>query len=198
MSTALAAALTKLTGLSVGARAALGLAVAVGVIGAGPAMAAQLDEVDDTAGIVIVETGDMLDDEATEPTDTDEPTDGEDTDGEDTDGEDVDGEDVDGDAGEDVEAPPADLPEAAAFGQAVAADARDGGVDGQEISAMAHERNAARRAAEEAPDDPAEEPAEDVDPADAEDDADELADAGTQDADDVAPAGRTHRGGGRP
>ena len=36
---------------------------------------------------------------------------------------------------------------AAAFGQSVAADARDGGVDGQVISQEAHDRNALRDAA---------------------------------------------------
>lgn len=34
------------------------------------------------------------------------------------------------------------------FGESVSKDARDGGVDGQEISKLAHERNAARKAAE--------------------------------------------------
>lgn len=33
---------------------------------------------------------------------------------------------------------PTELPSAAAFGQSVAADARDGGVDGQQISQLAH------------------------------------------------------------
>ncbi|WP_291757390.1 hypothetical protein [Cellulomonas sp. 73-145] len=33
---------------------------------------------------------------------------------------------------------PSDLPSAAAFGQSVAADARDGGVDGRQISQQAH------------------------------------------------------------
>jgi hypothetical protein len=41
--------------------------------------------------------------------------------------------------------------DAAAFGQLVAADAKDGGVDGQVISDLAHQRNDARKAARELP-----------------------------------------------
>ena len=40
---------------------------------------------------------------------------------------------------------PTDLPSAAAFGQSVAADARDGGVDGPQIALRAHERNDLRK-----------------------------------------------------
>ena len=41
--------------------------------------------------------------------------------------------------------------DAAAFGQLVAADAKDGGVDGQVISDLAHQRNDARKATRELP-----------------------------------------------
>lgn len=58
-------------------------------------------------------------------------------------------EDVDGDAeGEGSDHEPN---ENSAFGQSVAADARDGGVDGQEISAAAHARNEERKAARQSP-----------------------------------------------
>ncbi len=54
--------------------------------------------------------------------------------------------------------------ENAAFGQSVAADARDGGVDGQEINEAAHARNEERKAARETP---TPEPTESVVPEDA-------------------------------
>lgn len=127
-----AAAVAKLTALSLPAKATgLGIAVALGATGGVAAYAADQPEAD--PGVVDV----------TEAEPTIDPADDADAPDEDADGV-VDG---DGDdAAEDGEAPERDLPAAAEFGQSVAADARDGGVDGQEIRERAHERNAERRA----------------------------------------------------
>lgn len=91
---------------------------------------------------------------------------------------------VDGDEGE---APN----EKDSFGKSVSADARDGGVDGQEISAAAHARNEARQAAkglgsDDAADaDEADADAADADDADEADDAADADDADDSDADDA-------------
>lgn len=127
----LAGVVAKLAALTVPAKAsAAGIAVAISVTGgmAVHAVAAEPEtpEVTDT-------TGDVVDD-ATDGTVVDDVADG-----------DVDGED-DGDAEGTDDGDTKDLPDAADFGQSVAADARDGGVDGQEISERARERNAERAA----------------------------------------------------
>lgn len=128
----LATAVAKLTALSVPAKAAtLGVAVALGA----------------TGGVVAYAT-DALDD-VVEVTDDEAPT-AEPTEGGDDDVAVVEVTDDAGDPGEDGEVGDTgdkQLPEAAAFGQSVAQDARDGGVDGQEIAARAHERNEERQAA---------------------------------------------------
>ena len=61
----------------------------------------------------------------------------------------IDGDDTGGDEGTNDPGSKANPNPKASFGQRVAADARDGGVDGQQISEEAHLRNEARRAARE-------------------------------------------------
>lgn len=73
------------------------------------------------------------------------------------------------------------------FGAVVSADARDGGVDGQEISAEAHARNETRKAQRSTP--PVEDETDDDTDDDADDDTDDTAD--TADADHT-PAARAH------
>lgn len=141
-----AAAVAKLGALSLPAKATgLGIAVALGATGGVAAYAADADGTEP----------EVVDVTEAEPTADPVADDADDTDVRDGDEGAEDGTD-DGDA------PERDLPEAAQFGQSVAADARDGGVDGQEIRERAHDRNEARRAADE-PDPVVDEP-EPVDP----------------------------------
>lgn len=138
-----------------------------------------------------LEAAEDLDDEVVDDV-VDDVTDGDtdDTDGEtdgdtdDTDGE-TDGEETDGGTDGWTKTPNGN----SAFGQAVAADARDGGVDGQEISAAAHARNEARKAAR--GNQPTPSPTPSVEPTDVPTDV--IDDAGSQ------RAGNGHgNGGGKP
>ncbi|MDM7855138.1 hypothetical protein [Cellulomonas alba] len=138
-STTLAAVLAKLAGLSLPAKAA-GVAVAIGVIGGVPAAAHAVGTphvrvaVDETPAPTASSTdgtstgarddeqgdsqGEATEDPASQPTATDAPTAGP------------------------TPAPTHTLPASAAFGQRVAADARDGGVDGHQISQEARAKSA--------------------------------------------------------
>ena len=124
MSTSTAAAvLAKLAGLSVAGKATVGVVIAAGVVGvaaSAPAIADQFtgSTTPPLAGI----TSSADPSESSEATETEKP-----------------------EASETSRPLPTDLPSAAAFGQSVAADARDGGVDGQQISQRAHERNDVRK-----------------------------------------------------
>ncbi len=131
MSTSTAAALlAKIAGLGTAGKAAVGLAVAAGVVGAAaavPAMAAPSNDSVPTPSVSVSA------DPTTEPTES--PT------------AELTSEPTETPTAEPTESPrpsPSDLPSAAAFGQSVAADARDGGVDGQMISQEAHVRNQVR------------------------------------------------------
>jgi hypothetical protein len=130
-----------------------------------------------------LEAVEELDDEIVDDV-VDDVTDG-DTDGEtDGDTDDTDGEeDTEGDTDGGAKTPNGN----SAFGQAVAADARDGGVDGQEISAAAHARNEARKAAR--GNQPTPSPTPTVEPTDDPTDTDDDDDAGAQ---------RAGNGGGKP
>lgn len=138
MSTTAAAVLAKLAGLGTAGKTALGLVVATGVVGVAAAVPAIADPSNDpVAPVPSASSSAQPTDEPTEGTPSAEPTETPD----------------DSPTAEATEAPrpsPSDLPSAAAFGQSVAADARDGGVDGQEISREAHARNAAREAGHDA------------------------------------------------
>lgn len=156
----LAGVLAHLAALSVPAKATLGVGVALGAVAAVPVVeeVTAQDVVEDGTGVLDPDaTGDGTVDAPLADGDAPEP-------GDDVADDEVDEADEDG----------RDLPAASDFGQSVAADARDGGVDGQEIRARAHERNALRAAeraaerAEERADDDAEEGGEEppaVDPA---------------------------------
>lgn len=149
----MAAAVAKLAALSLPAKATgLGLAVALGATGGVAAYAADADGTE-TEVVDVTEAEPTADPVADDADDADDPADADAANG-----------DEGTEDGEDpaVEAPGRDLPDAAQFGQSVAADARDGGVDGQEIRERAHDRNEARRAADQ-PDPVVDEP-EPVDP----------------------------------
>jgi hypothetical protein len=122
-----AAVLAKIAGLGTAGKTALGLVVATGVVGVAAAVPAMADPSNDPVPPVPSASASADPTKAPEPTESAEPS----------------------ESPEATEAPrpaPTDLPSAAAFGQSVAADARDGGVDGQEISERAHERNDLRKA----------------------------------------------------
>jgi len=126
-----AAVLAKIAGLGTAGRTALGLVVATGVVGVAAAVPAMADPSNDPVPPVPSASASADPTKAPEPTESAEPS----------------------EVPEATEAPrpsPTDLPSAAAFGQSVAADARDGGVDGQEISERAHERNDLRKADDDA------------------------------------------------
>lgn len=131
MSTSTAAALlAKIASLGTAGKAAVGLTVAAGVVGAAAAMPAMAESSNDSVPTPSVS---VAAEPTTEPTEgpTAEPT----------------SEPSETPTAEATESPrpsPSDLPSAAAFGQSVAADARDGGVDGHVISQEAHARNQAR------------------------------------------------------
>lgn len=154
----LAGVLAHLAALSVPAKAALGVGVALGAVAAVPVVEeVTADEVVVDAGSGASGTG-AVDDGGQDVGDT--PEDG-------LLADDVPAEpeaDVAPDGVDEPDEDGKDLPAASDFGQSVAADARDGGVDGQEIRARAHERNAQRaaeRAAERAGDDADDQAAED-------------------------------------
>ena len=140
--TTLAAVVAKLAGLGLPAKAA-GVAVAVAAIGGVPAGAHAVTS--DDAPAVVDPTSDPASaptDEPTTPTPTpsDSPTD-------------VPTEEPTDDPTDDPTDEPTgkDLPAASDFGQSVAADARDGGVDGQEISERARQKSASDTALEHRP-----------------------------------------------
>src|SRR5690606_15084040 len=143
--TALTAVLAKLAGLNAAGKAAVGLAVATGAVGAAAGVPAVIEPETVVVEETTTEDETVVEDEVVvEDVVTDEVSDEVVEDGtEET-------EDVVADEDEDTDEK--ELPEAASFGQSVAADARDGGVDGQEIAARAHERNEARKAARDAED----------------------------------------------
>lgn len=150
--TALAAVLAKFAGLNAAAKGAVGLAVAAGAVGAAGGVPVLVDEVSggtDEVAIVEPVTEDVVDDDSPAEPAGEEPADDADavTDPEDgTEEEPTDGS---------VPGPDHELPAAAAFGQSVAADARDGGVVGQEIAERAKEAAQERRTArEDAPETP--------------------------------------------
>lgn len=110
MSTLAGALLTKVAGLSVAGKAALGVAIVAGAAGAvtaAPAVAQQFTA-PTTAPVPVVSASASA-----------EPSEG-------------------ADAHAAPHPGPTALPSAAAFGQSVAAQARNGGVDGQQISQEAH------------------------------------------------------------
>jgi hypothetical protein len=118
--TALAAVLAKFAGLNIAGKAVVGLAVAAGTVGAVggiPAVANHLAGSPKDAQVAV--TAPAVESTA-DASATQEPTEGA------TDA-----------AVEAKDHGPTDLPTAATFGQRVAADARDGGVDGQQIAAEA-------------------------------------------------------------
>lgn len=137
--TALAAVLTKLAGLNVAGKAAVGLGVAVGAVGAAGGGAAVVDTVtagtgtpveneDAAASGVDVPPAPVVEDAVEQVAGSDEapPVD--------------DGASTPEEGATEEPLPTRDLSEAAAFGQGVAADARDGGVDGRDVSAAARAR----------------------------------------------------------
>jgi hypothetical protein len=148
-STAIAAVVAKLAGLGLPAKA-VGVAVALGVVGGAPAVAHVASQ-DDAPAAVESTTAPNTDPTATatptaEPTATPtaEPT------------ATPTAEPTATPTAEPTATPtptkpgkgPGDLPSAATFGQSVAADARDGGVNGQEIAARAREKSASETARE--------------------------------------------------
>lgn len=132
--TALAVVLAKLSGLGVGAKAAVGLAVAAGAVGVTAAAPAVADLVDEQ--VVVADEAATPTEEATEQPTTEPTTDPT------SDPTAVPTEDPTADPTE-----PADgWQDAETFGAWVRTQAREGGVDGQEIAAAAQERNQVRAA----------------------------------------------------
>lgn len=170
--TALAAVVAKLTGLGFAGKAAVGIAVAAGAIVAAPAVAHQVAEAPAPAETAVVEP--VVDD----PTDPADPTGDQDQVRDedcdqvpDQDGDQAQDQDQIRDQDQDEVCDPdqtqdrdrdGELPEAASFGQGVAADARDGGVDGQEVKVLAQERNELRRGDETVPEAPVEDVTDDT------------------------------------
>lgn len=148
--TTLAAVVAKLAALGLPAKAA-GVAVAVGVIGGVPAVAHAVDSSHQTPAVVETTTsptGEPTVEPSTAPTDepTAIPTD-------DATAAPTPTEEPSAPAPEPTRpASDKDLPETASFGQSVAEDARDGGVDGQEIAEQARQKSASDTALEHRPD----------------------------------------------
>lgn len=175
---ALAAVMAKLTGLTAAGKTAVGLVVAAGAVGAAGGLPAVIEPAGQEPPTV-VETEQAADDDVDVL-----PGDGAGT---------VD-EATATDAADPTEPSAKARPEAAQFGQSVAEDARDGGVDGQEIAGRAHARNAERAAARDA--EPATEDADDASATAAEEAADTaVADTAVTDA---AAPGTPVNPGGRP
>lgn len=132
MSTSTAAAvLAKIAGLSAAGKATVGVVIAAGVVGvaaSAPAIADQFTGSDTPPVPGVTSSADPS--ESADGVETEKPEASETADAQET---------------ESARPLPTDLPSAAAFGQSVAADARDGGVDGQQISQRAHERNDLRK-----------------------------------------------------
>lgn len=182
--TALAAVVAKLTGLTTAGKTAVGLVVAAGAVGAAGGLPAVVEPTPEEP-TAVVETEQPADDATDGSSDVEatEPTSDEDAEGT------APGDDADG--SEDTEK---ELPEAAEFGQSVAEDARDGGVDGQEIAERAHARNAERAAARDAQGAPEEEPVADDDTEETVPDDDTAADETVvEDAGSGRPAGAGRR-----
>lgn len=136
--TTVAAVLAKLAGLSAAGKATVGVVIAAGVVGvaaSAPAIADQFTG-SDTPPVPGV----------TSSADPSESADGVETEKPEADATETPDAQETPDATESSRPRPTDLPSAAAFGQSVAADARDGGVDGQEISQRAHAKNELRKA----------------------------------------------------
>jgi len=133
--TALTAVLAKLAGLSTVAKAGVGLAVTAGVLGATaavPAVAGEIRHVGDEQ-VVVATTDESTTDVTADPTaePTDDPT----------------AEPTDDPTAEPTDDPTVALPgwrDTETFGAWVSAQAREGGVDGQQIALAAHERNQLR------------------------------------------------------
>lgn len=144
MSTSTAAAvLAKIAGLSVAGKATVGVVIAAGVVGVAASAPAIADQFTGSATAPVPGVTSSADaSESAEAVETEKPEATESPEASET-----------PEARETPEAPetetarplPTDLPSAAAFGQSVAADARDGGVDGPQIAARAHERNDLRK-----------------------------------------------------
>ena len=145
MSTALSVILAKVAGLNLAAKTAVGVAVAAGTVGAAAGVPVVLDEIAADQQMVVVSevveeptvdpTTDSTADPTTDP--TEEPVDEATDDSEDA---------VDESGAQDAEN----------FGQWVRTQAREGGVNGQDVAEAAHERNRVRaeeRTGEESPDD---------------------------------------------
>lgn len=138
MSTSTAAAvLAKIAGLSVAGKATVGVVIAAGVVGVAASAPAIADQFTGsatapvpgvTSSATASESADAVETEKPEATETPEAS-----------------ETPEARETETARPLPTDLPSAAAFGQSVAADARDGGVDGPQIAARAHERNDLRK-----------------------------------------------------
>ena len=132
MSTSTAAAvLAKIAGLSAAGKATVGVVIAAGVVGVAASAPAIADQFTGSATAPVPGVTSSADpSESSEATETEKPETTETP-----------------EATESSRPRPTDLPSAAAFGQSVAADARDGGVDGQQISKLAQARNEARKGA---------------------------------------------------
>ena len=157
----LAGVLAQLAALSVPTKAALGVGVALGAVGGGPVIAAAAGAADPLdAGAGAPAAGAPPAAAGSDPAEPADPVEPVEETGADEDGSGQPGQEgtTDEGAADEGEAQP---PAASDFGRSVSADARDGGVDGQEIRARAHERNALRAA--------------------------ERAGAGAEDGDDVPP-----------
>ncbi|MBN9328106.1 MAG: hypothetical protein J0I87_14480 [Cellulomonas sp.] len=138
MSTSTAAAvLAKIAGLSAAGKATVGVVIAAGVVGVAASAPAIADQFTGSATAPVPgvtssadasESADAVETEKPEATETPEAS-----------------ETPEARETETARPLPTDLPSAAAFGQSVAADARDGGVDGPQIAARAHERNDLRK-----------------------------------------------------
>lgn len=131
--TALAAVLAKFAGLNVAAKAAVGIAVAAGAVGAAAGVPAVVAEINGPSSEQVAVADDPTEAPTAEPTDdpTTDPT-----------------ADPTSEPTEDPTAEPTDEPSGwqdfATFGQWVRTQAREGGVDGQAVAAAAHERNQVR------------------------------------------------------
>jgi len=132
-----AAVLAKIAGLSAAGKATVGVVIAAGVVGVAASAPAIADQFTGSATAPVPgvtssadasESADAVETEKPEATETPEAS-----------------ETPEARETETARPLPTDLPSAAAFGQSVAADARDGGVDGPQIAARAHERNDLRK-----------------------------------------------------
>lgn len=138
MSTSTAAAvLAKIAGLSAAGKATVGVVIAAGVVGVAASAPAIADQFTGSATAPVPGVTSSADaSESAEAVETEKPEATETPDASET---------PEARETETARPLPTDLPSAAAFGQSVAADARDGGVDGPQIALRAHERNDLRK-----------------------------------------------------